>query len=200
MSIRVIKQPNSTPPSAGLHRAVLTSVIDLGTVQPKNPAWKPRRQVELTFALDQYDSSGQPFVVRDRVTLSLWEKANLSMYVDALVGNVEIPVGAAVEVEDLIGRSCQLLIKHSKPNSNGHVWGNIADALPLAPGMQPLPLPAAQLAAATAQPAPVAAASLPGPAPVPAPAAAAPVFTLPSAPAAVASSFVIGQPTTRSSN
>jgi hypothetical protein len=197
-SVRVVKQSATWElPDEGLHVAVLTTVTNLGIVKPRNPNWETRPKARLEFALDQNGSDGRPLTVRDEVTVSLNQEANLTEYVDALTSNADIPDGVTVEIEDLVGYSCQLFIQHSKPNAKGRQWANIAKALPLPAGVAPLPLPATvqSLAAPPAtvqQPAPVATpAALWAPQPA-TQSAAAPTWRPPATPSPASNSYVVG--------
>jgi hypothetical protein len=192
-SVRVVKKQGFELPGTGLSIGTLSCVEDLGLVASKNVSWKPREKVRLTFALDQKNQSGQPITLRVDLTKSLWEKSNLTKYIDALCGSdgvaKGIPEGETVELTQLIGRSCQLLIKHHT-GSDGRVWANVESVLPLAPG---------QVGVLQAKPATVnPTATIPEPAPATRVAAPAPVYNLPNAGAAT--SYVISQPVNGGAN
>lgn len=142
-SVRITKKADNWElPGEGQHVAVLTGVADLGITKTK---WGDKDRAELQFALEQTGSDGQPLTVKVRVTKSLFKKASLSMFVEALVGcpTSEIPLGSTVELADLVGRSCLLIIQHHT-STDGRQWANVISALRLPAGTSPIPLPAVQ--------------------------------------------------------
>ena len=146
-SIRIVKKSDSWElPGEGTHQAVLVAVTDKGLTKTK---FGDRDFAELHFNLDQTGSDGLPLSVKARVTKSLYFKAKLAEYIEALTGvaAADIPQGETVELQELVGKNCLLVIKHNLTLKDGKRWANVISALCLPPGIPMLPLPGQQPAA-----------------------------------------------------
>lgn len=94
----------------GLYDAVCCDVIDLGT----NPtSYGDKHQVQILWELTT--DEGVTYHLSKRYTASLHEKAKLAQDIKAWRGGVELTADdlrAGFDLEQLIGKSCQLLVTH----------------------------------------------------------------------------------------
>src|SRR5205823_1304883 len=103
MAIIVDSKPAGTPkeyplPAEGMTLVVLADVEDLGVQQ--NEYYGARREVRLTWVLNQKDPEGNYFVLGRNYTASLNEKSNLFADVKDMIGKTP---PESMNVEDLIG-------------------------------------------------------------------------------------------------
>jgi hypothetical protein len=113
--------------SNGLHLAVLADVEDMGI---QNTVYGEKRNLRLTFLVDEKDPHGDPLRVTDITTASYHPDSKLTGYVCALLGDEP---GDDVETEDLINRCCRLTTE-LKANSKGKLYARIIAKEPLRPG------------------------------------------------------------------
>lgn len=126
-------------PEEGLHRAVCCDVVDLGIQQT---AFGPKRQVELRWALEDEDSTGKRFVVRQRYTASLNEKAKLCQHLELWRGRKFTAAERKnFDLEVLIGVNCQLQVIHHI-SDDGRTFANVQAVIGAAKGILPLVVPA----------------------------------------------------------
>ena len=111
-------------PSNGSHLAVLADIEDMGI---QNTSFGDKPTLRLTFLVDEKDPHGELFRVTDFCTASAHDKAKLSRYARALLGN---DPGDDLETEDLIGRCCGLETEQ-KANTKGKVYPRIISCRPL---------------------------------------------------------------------
>jgi hypothetical protein len=139
---RVTKKAAFTLPKVGPQRVIFAREKYLGfQTNPAFPTKGPQEKTEITLQLDERDSSGRRLLYKQPFTLSLAEVANLGQLVDALVGgNANIPVGAEVELSELIGLTCLADFAHKPPDRKGRVWPTVKSYMPLPKGMEPLTL------------------------------------------------------------
>jgi hypothetical protein len=126
------------PAPAGVHQAVCVDVIDLGIL---DVTWqgqkKQQHKVNFVWQIAEDREDGKPFLVFNRYTLSLSEKANLRKHLESWRGRAFTPEeSAGFDLENVIGKNCLLNIQH-KP-SGDKVYANVVSIMPLAKGMQPI--------------------------------------------------------------
>lgn len=120
-----------TPAPEGLHSAVCCDVEDLGEVDSgfgRKPMVKIYWQIEETNP----DNDGKPFVVSQRYTASLHEKANLRKMLEAWRGRKYTEEELeGVDLERLIGVNCQVQVQHNIAGEGG-VYANVTAVVPSA--------------------------------------------------------------------
>jgi hypothetical protein len=122
MSI-VLNKPQYQLLNEGLHDAGLLSVADKGY---QDFGHGPKHMLELNFITDQlHAQTGQPLEIRCLCTASLHRKSKLYAIVTALLGTVP----DTLNLDDLVGRTCQLTITN-RPGKAGGVFSNIDAILP----------------------------------------------------------------------
>lgn len=110
-------------PSEGMALVVLADVQDLGIQE--NEKYGPRREVALSWVVNEQDEEGNYFVIRRRFTASLNEKSNLYATIKDMVGKNPPP---ELDLEVLIGRVNQATIKittGTKGKNAGKKFANI---------------------------------------------------------------------------
>lgn len=124
-----------TPAPEGLHQGVCVDVIDLGLVAG---VYGEKHKVELRWQLDQLDEDATPprrFMVTNRYTLSLNEKATLRKHLEAWRGKLFTAEElAGFDLERLLGINCQLQVIHNL-SEQGRMFANIQAIVPLGKGM-----------------------------------------------------------------
>ena len=130
----------------GVHRAVCTKVIDLGTQEEidnfNGGKTVYRRKIQLTWELaDELmpdgNYAGQPFTMTKRYTFSTHEKANFRKDLEAWRGKkfTDADFGpGGFNVNKLLGANCQISVLH-KNKLDGKVRAEIAAIMPLAKSM-----------------------------------------------------------------
>jgi hypothetical protein len=118
----------------GIHRAVCVGLLDLGPiVSDFDEKAKVNPQMALVFELaDEEDQQGQPFLVIKAYTKSLNEKATLRQHMEGWAGK-KLAVDADVDFTALLGKSCQITIKHDKTRTGKDV-SKLATIVPLGKG------------------------------------------------------------------
>ena len=112
----------------GLHQAVCVDVIDLGMVDGK---FGPKRKLKLVFQLKSKNKVGERFQARASYTQSLFEGSNLRRDLESWRGRAFTDEERkAFDVERLIGKNCQLSLKHGISRSTGRTYGQITVILP----------------------------------------------------------------------
>lgn len=125
------------PPRQGVHIAVCTRVIDLGT---QETTWqgktKSARKVMLTWELPEeplVDVDGEllPVIVQARYTASLHEKADLCKLLTSWRGRAftEAELGG-FDLKNVLGAGCQLNLVHTDDGK----YANIGSIMPLPRG------------------------------------------------------------------
>lgn len=132
------------PPSvsAGLHKAILYGLIDLGTIIDEK--WgKERRQVLMMFELPEerieIDGKSLPRAISKTYTLSLGEKAVLRKDLESWLGrNLEPSDLKAFDLQKMFDVPVMLQVMHRKSKA-GKVYANINAIMPGAKGAQTKP-------------------------------------------------------------
>jgi hypothetical protein len=128
---------NFEVPPAGNWPAVLVAMIDLGSHDDRFNPGKSKRQVYLTWEVETEEEGGEVkrFVMGERYTASLNEKANLRKVVNALRGK---PLGddEDIDVLDLLGKSCMVEVVHQE--NGDKTYANVGAVSSLPRKMAPL--------------------------------------------------------------
>ncbi len=136
-------QSSYTPAPAGSHVARCFQFIQIGTVQEEYMG-KPKmmNKVRLSFELPNEKKSWKegepekPWVIHQKYTLSMAEKANLRKLIEGIIGTTLTDEEAfAFDTESLVGKACIVNIKH-KTSTAGNVRAEIASTAPLMKGME----------------------------------------------------------------
>ena len=118
-------------PSAGIHGAVCVDVTDLGLQQTN---YGEKRQLRLTFSLDQNKSDGKPIVISRKYTATLNEKGALRKDLKTWRGaDLTADEKAEFNAEKLIGAQAQVNIEEFQKN-DGTTGTSIGAILPPADG------------------------------------------------------------------
>lgn len=136
-----LPQPNQStdflPPPPGTHVAVCYRFIDLGTQETEFQGQKKhQRKVMLGWELDEMMEDGKPFMVSQRYTWSMSEKANLRADLESWRGVAfkESDFGpGGFDIRRVIGAPCMLTIVHAE--KNGKTYANIRAIGKLPKGM-----------------------------------------------------------------
>lgn len=125
-----------TPAPAGTHQAVAVDVVDLGLVETTwDGKTKTQHKIAIVWQIAERMANGKPFLVRERYTNSLDERAKLRAVLEAWRGrpftDEELD---GFDVETVIGANCILSIVH-KQGSRGGTFANVASVAPLMRGM-----------------------------------------------------------------
>lgn len=132
------RSTNFTPAPRGLHQAVCCDVV--GPFQEQSP-WGILDKIQLRWQLNvgNPDNDNKPFMVVNKYTFSLNEKANLRQDLECWLGRVLEPseVDAGFELDELIGQNCQIQVVH-KLSSKGKTVAVVQAIVPLSPGMVPI--------------------------------------------------------------
>lgn len=129
----------------GNHVARCYNLIHIGHVLVEyNGEQKEQDKVRIGFELPtvkhEFDGEKKPMVISKEYTLSMHEKANMRKLVEGILGQGLLDQDAeSFEVEDLIGKTCLLYIKHDT-NQRGDKYATIVSASPVPEGM-PIPEP-----------------------------------------------------------
>lgn len=134
---------NFVPAPAGLQRAVMCDVIDLGLVESSFTNDKGEKKVAHKIRLvwqseNPHPETGKPLLVMAALTLSLHEKATLRKYIESIIGRplTKAEEDAGYPVESLIGTTSLLNVVHNTEGEN--VFANVASIAPLYKGMESL--------------------------------------------------------------
>lgn len=126
---------NFKPCPAGLHQAVCVDVIDRGVLPGQ---FGEKHKVDVRWQVEQGMEDGKPYMIQQRYTLSLNEKATLRHHLESWRGK---PLSdqelAGFDLEKLIGANCQIVVIH-RPGDQGKVWANVQTITPLGKGMKKL--------------------------------------------------------------
>lgn len=113
---------NFKPCSEGWHDAHLAEVEDIGEMPNHFEEGKTQPKVKLVF---EVDDDGEPVRVNGLYTLSLHEKSKLFAHMQSWLGSVP----EEMDLEELIGKPCQLNVRH-KEGKRGGIFANIHGIMP----------------------------------------------------------------------
>jgi hypothetical protein len=107
------------PAPEGLRRCVCADVIDQGIVEGFQG--KPTHKVTIVWQTEDVNpKTGERYQVRNKYTLSLHEKSNLSQHLEAWRGKKFTAEERkdGFDLEKLIGANCQIQVVHEESKSN----------------------------------------------------------------------------------
>jgi hypothetical protein len=108
-------------PREGIHPAVVHALEDLGIIPTQ---WGPKPKMNIVFELlDERNSQGEPYVVKQRFTTSLHQKAKLFEAV-RLIGGTD--PRRDFDLEKLIGMRVELEIEYNTSQKDGMTYANVA--------------------------------------------------------------------------
>lgn len=127
--------PESTPAPAGLHQAVCAFVEDIGEEMYQDSG-KWQRKVVVCWELAETMDDGRPWMISQRYTASLNEKATLRHHLESWRGRpfTEDEL-EAFDLETIRGVGCQLQIIHKPKVSGGGKRAAILAVVPLPKGV-----------------------------------------------------------------
>lgn len=117
----------------GTYSARCRDWIDRGTVQPKNPEFKPQRRIQVRFEVN--DGGERPHYVSMFLTATFGQKSRLRQMLEAWRGRPYTPQDPPFQPKSILGRAALLNIT---VNDNG--YADISSVSPLPKGM-PDPAP-----------------------------------------------------------
>jgi len=123
------------PAPEGSHPAVCVDVVDLGTLEV-NYGGKSKKQhkIRVVWQIDENQEDGKPFIVQQRFTLSLHEKAGLRKVLESWRGKQftddELQ---GFDVETVIGKPCLVNVVHAK--KDGSMYANVTSVMRLPKGL-----------------------------------------------------------------
>lgn len=123
-------------PPEELYVAALVGIFDLGT-QPTR-MWGDKDQLHLRFEIEYDSESGESkrYCIGQTYTKSLFKKASLYKVLEALRGKpfTEEDIKAGFDPFTLLGKCCQLQVKHSDPTADGKVYANVNSVIKVGRG------------------------------------------------------------------
>ena len=139
MSLHAPRPENKFDPApSGSQQAALADIIDLGMVsETYNNEPKLLHRVRLIWQTAEVDPKrGQPFLVFQKMTLSMHKKSTMRGFVESLLGRafVSDDEAYAFNLIDLIGINALLNIVHNI-GTDGNKWASIKSVMPLPKGM-----------------------------------------------------------------
>lgn len=115
---------SSIPHPEGSHAAVCLDVIDLGLVETEFQGQrKVVPKVKLVFGTEHKGPDGKQATISKNFTASLHPKAKLCEFLSKWRGR-PVAAGEVIELEKLIGVSCNLFISHQQ-NAVGRTFASI---------------------------------------------------------------------------
>jgi hypothetical protein len=126
-------------PKPGAHQAVCVDVVDLGLkrVEYKGQP-KLKHKIQFRFQIDQRltegDFAGQPFIVNQRMTWSLFQSAALKPWLESWLGRklseseCDYHHPDYFDFESLLGRNAMLTL--AEETKNGRTYTNIISIMP----------------------------------------------------------------------
>lgn len=124
----------------GVHNAVCVAVIDLGTQESSfQGVVSSKPKILLRWEIDEVMGDGRRFMIQQRYTASMHEKATLRKHLEAWRGlkfsDDDFKPGK-FKLENLLGKGCQIQIVHNE--KDGKTYANIAAVMKLAKGQKSL--------------------------------------------------------------
>lgn len=130
----IAKKPKSEFSAApeGLHPAVCCDVVDCGM---EDSPWGQLHKVQIRWQLEEEDpKSHKPYMVVQKYTLSLHEKAKLRSVLEAWRGRKFTAEELdGFDCEKLLNANCQVQVIHSI-KGNGDTYANVQAVVPAAKG------------------------------------------------------------------
>jgi hypothetical protein len=102
---------NYIPAPPGTHAAVCVDVVDLGMMENKFKPGTQQHKIKIVWQIGEDQPDGNPFLVRQRYTLSLHEKATLRRDLESWRGRVfSAEELQGFDIEVLIGVRCMISV------------------------------------------------------------------------------------------
>lgn len=126
---------------AGVFAARCTRIIDLGTVDSEWQGQKKKKH-DIVFCWEsaelmpdtEGEFAGKPFLVIQRWTASLSDKANMRKALESWRGRKFTPAEIdSFDLKNVLGKACFLNLVHNE--KEGKTYSNIASIMPLPAGM-----------------------------------------------------------------
>jgi hypothetical protein len=137
----IVKKPDERFPTApeGTFSAVCVDEIDLGKqTSTWNGKERERHVVRLVWQIDETDSDGKRYLIKQDYTASLDEKAKLRLHLVSWRGrDFTFDEEVAFDLETVVGAPCMISIVHNK-GSQGGTFANLGAVMKLPRGMPPL--------------------------------------------------------------
>ena len=112
------------PHPEGIHPAICVDVMDLGLVETDFQGVKKMvNKVKIIFESEAKTDDGKPCTVFRSFSASLHPKSNLAAFLSKWRGRPVAP-GESIELKNLIGSCCTLVISHQK-NMAGKTYASI---------------------------------------------------------------------------
>lgn len=123
------------PAPEGAHPAVCVDVIDLGMVTTDyRGVKKTQHKVRIVWQIDEDQENGKPFVVNQRYTLSLHQKATLRRDLESWRGrSFSEEELTAFDLENLLGVGAIVNVVHTR--REGSTYSNVAGVMKLMKGV-----------------------------------------------------------------
>lgn len=119
-------QGDYTPPPAGTHAAICTRVIDLGS---QDTNFGVKHQVMLMWELpEELMTDGRPFIVSQKYTWSMSEKATLRKHLESWrgVSFKESDFGeGGFDIKNILGVGCLLNIINEENKNTGKTYSKV---------------------------------------------------------------------------
>lgn len=124
-------------PPEGIHRCVCVGLLDLGLIHREfEGKSETNPQIAMVFELaDETDREGHPPVIIKSYTRSFHEKATLRVHMESWAGK-KLAVATDVNLEGVLGKSCQINLKHEKTRGGKDVY-KVMSIVPLGKGQAP---------------------------------------------------------------
>ena len=119
----VVRKKQYARASEGIHPGRMVKSNDLGIVEYKGER-KPRGNFDW-IVLDESDELGAPIHVFESFNLTIENKSRLLKILTEILGK---PPDEEIDLEDLEGTECDLLIRHNE--RDGKVYANIENHIP----------------------------------------------------------------------
>ena len=120
---------NFLPCPAGVHDALCVFVEDLG-MEYSEQYKKDNHKIIICWEINEPMSDGRPYMLSQRYTLSLNEKATLRKMLEGWRGKkfTDQELTDGFDLEKLKGKQCQIQVIHNE--KNGKTYANIGAVLP----------------------------------------------------------------------
>lgn len=122
-----------------------TRIIDLGT-QVGEYKGKPKEarkvvfQFETEVLMEDGEFAGKPFIVTNKYTASLSDKAIMRKDLESWRGRKFTPQELEqFDLKNVLGKACMINVVHSDPTADGKVYANISSIMPLPASMKANP-------------------------------------------------------------
>lgn len=126
---------------AGIHNAVCVDIVDLGVIKT---TFGDKHKIRIVWEIEALKENGERFTVGNMYGLSLHEKSQLRKDLrswrgrDFTVDELKGPDGQGFDLEKIIGKCCQLYVKHEASKSDPtQIFANPKDITPAKVKLEP---------------------------------------------------------------